>query len=85
MISPDVAWQDTNIGPYIYDTYGYDRSFVVNDLGKTTYASLRSHRTSEDAFVLFGKGLAELVAKVRRLPDGKGAKLSAIGSIDAST
>ncbi len=63
----DLAWADSNVGRYIYETFGYDATFVIGRDGRTRYATMDGERRTADAFEL-APGLEDLVAKAQLVP-----------------
>ena len=67
-LTPDMAWADQYIGPYIYETYGHEMAFVLDAEGRTVYASVDGVRVPADASRLVSHGLDELTAAARAGP-----------------
>ena len=63
----DPAWADNNVGPYIYETFGYDVTFVIGRDDRTQYAADDGERRIADAFQM-APGLDRLVARARAIP-----------------
>jgi diguanylate cyclase (GGDEF)-like protein/PAS domain S-box-containing protein len=63
----DLAWADSNVGRYIYETFGYDATFVIGRDDRTRYATIKGERRAAKAFAL-APGLEALVAAARRIP-----------------
>jgi diguanylate cyclase (GGDEF)-like protein/PAS domain S-box-containing protein len=63
----DLAWADSNVGWYIYETFGYDATFVIDRDDRTRYTTIKGERRAADAFEL-APGLEDLVAAARRIP-----------------
>jgi methyl-accepting chemotaxis protein len=62
----DVDWADTNIGPFIYESYGYEFSFVVDDKGNTIYASHKDQRVNLDANRILGLNYNTALTDLRK-------------------
>jgi diguanylate cyclase (GGDEF)-like protein/PAS domain S-box-containing protein len=61
----DPAWADANVGSYIYDTFGFEYSFVINSDDRTIYAQIDGARADADAFAELSGGLDVLIARAR--------------------
>jgi len=69
----DLAWADSNVGRYIYDTFDYDVTFLIGRDDRTRYATIDGERRTANAFEL-APGLEDLVAQARLIrPDQPGA------------
>ncbi len=64
----DLRWTDDNIGPYTYQLQGYEYSMVIDDHGRTIYASAGAHRTARPTARIEDGALGELIASVKRMP-----------------
>jgi diguanylate cyclase (GGDEF)-like protein/PAS domain S-box-containing protein len=63
----DLAWADSNVGRYIYETFGYNATFVIGRDGRTRYATIDGEHRAADAFQL-APGLDDLVAQALLVP-----------------
>ncbi len=66
----DPEWADGNVGAYIYDTFGFEYSFVLDGADRTTYAQIDGAPASADALGVLGTALGRLVAQARAAPIG---------------
>jgi methyl-accepting chemotaxis protein len=82
VLSIDLDWADENFGPFIYNTYGYEYSFVISDDGKTTYSSHKDKRVALDGKQLLGRPLNQLMTKVRNMPSTIDAQAVGMGSVN---
>ncbi len=64
----DPQWADGNVGAYIYDTFGFEYSFVLNGDDQTIYGQIDGARSDADAFAVLGAALARLIAQARAAP-----------------
>lgn len=78
----DPQWLDENVGLYVYETFGYEYTFVVRADGSTTYSSREDQRVRLDAGELLGPSFAKVFAKVKQLPEGRDARLGGLTYID---
>jgi hypothetical protein len=58
----DPDWADKNVGPYIFETFGYDVTFVIGRDDGTRYISVGGERRTANAFQV-APGLDQLVAR----------------------
>jgi methyl-accepting chemotaxis protein len=77
----DADWADENIGPLIYDTYGYERSFVVRSDGSTLYSSFKKQRNQDDAGQLLGPAFAKMLSDIKKQPLSKDTQAVGIAQI----
>ena len=61
-------WADGNVGAYIYDTFGFEYSFVLDGADHTIYAEIDGARSDADAFTVLGTGLGGLIDQARAAP-----------------
>ena len=61
----DLDWADLMIGFYNFETYGYERSFVIDGQNWTIYSSLENERVDDDAFSVLQHGLSKLIEQTR--------------------
>jgi diguanylate cyclase (GGDEF)-like protein/PAS domain S-box-containing protein len=64
-ITPDDAWATRNLGGYIYETFGFELSLVIDPAGETTFAAVDGERASLDAWSLVEHGLPQLIETAR--------------------
>ena len=65
VLGRDLYWADRNVGRYIYDSFGFDATFVIDGTGRTIYATIDGERSDADAFQLLGHGLEQLIQETR--------------------
>ena len=69
----DLGWADSNVGRYIYETFGYDVTLIIGRDDRTLYTTVDGEHRTADAFQL-APGLDRLVARARLIPrDQSGA------------
>jgi diguanylate cyclase (GGDEF)-like protein/PAS domain S-box-containing protein len=61
----DPDWADGNVGAYVYDTFGFEYSFVLDGSDRTVYGQIDGARSTADAFAVLGPALARLIARAR--------------------
>ena len=61
----DEAWADANIGKYLNQTNGFDRSFVLDAADRPIFASINGERTALTSFDRIAPLAAPLVRSVR--------------------
>ncbi|MCG6542181.1 EAL domain-containing protein [Pseudomonas sp. KSR10] len=59
------AYDQANLGPSLYDDFGYEAVLVVNADGETTYSVIRGELVQVDARRWLGNGLEILLAQAR--------------------
>lgn len=59
------AYEQENLGPSMFDDFGYDAVFVVDPDGRTTYSVIRGKLADADAHQWLGNGLPELLTEAR--------------------
>ncbi|RYD90961.1 MAG: hypothetical protein EOP61_28500, partial [Sphingomonadales bacterium] len=64
----DLEWADANVGPHLFQVQGYEYCFVLDDRGRTIYASARSERTSTYTARIADGVLDRLIESLRRMP-----------------
>ncbi len=74
-------WADTNIGPFIYESFGLEYSFVVDGNGQTIYASHKDNRSNLNVQLLLGKNYNVLMAAAQKNKISKNREVTAIGRI----
>ncbi len=62
----NLDWADENVGTFIYESFGYEHSFVINGDGETFYSSARNERVGMDAKAVLGDNLAPLIAELSK-------------------
>jgi methyl-accepting chemotaxis protein len=77
----DAEWADNNLGPFVYENYKYERTFVVKNDGQTIYSSHLNDRVSEDARAMIGPELDHILATLNKMPPTKDTKISVFSSI----
>jgi diguanylate cyclase (GGDEF)-like protein/PAS domain S-box-containing protein len=71
VLSFDPDWADGNPGIYVYDTCGYELSFIVDGGDRTQYAAVDGQRVAADAFATLSDALRGLVAAARESADAE--------------
>ena len=61
----DAEWADRNIGPFVFENFGYEVSLVVGGDGRASYGQLDGRRDAAAAAARLGPGLADLVRHAR--------------------
>lgn len=61
----DPAWADVNIGHYLYETFGVDVSYVINDIGEITYVSMEGEHVADMPGSNFMSGNKPLIARAK--------------------
>lgn len=64
-VNLDWAYDQANLGPSLYDDFGYDAVLVINAEGDTTYSVIRGELVQVDARRWLGNGLETLLAQAR--------------------
>jgi diguanylate cyclase (GGDEF)-like protein/PAS domain S-box-containing protein len=64
----DPDWADSNVGRYIYDNFGFEYSFLIDDAARTVYGQIDGARVAADASAVFSRGLGRLIEQVRAQP-----------------
>lgn len=59
------AYDQENLGPSLYEDFGYEAVLVVDSTGKTTYSVIRGKLAHIDARQWLGNGLTVLLAQAR--------------------
>ena len=57
----DLDWADRILGRYVYSTFEFELSLVVNPNGRTVYAAVDGKRVNAEAKSLIRHGLPELI------------------------
>jgi diguanylate cyclase (GGDEF)-like protein/PAS domain S-box-containing protein len=78
LLTPDAAWADTNIGPYVHTAFGYEVSLVLDGDGRPLLGWLDGLRATEAAADVLGPGLPALLAAARRQDGAEPATASAV-------
>lgn len=65
-VNLDWAYDQANLGPSLYDDFGYDAVLVVDAEGDTTYSVIRGELAQVDAHQWLGNGLDILLAQARK-------------------
>jgi sensor domain CHASE-containing protein len=66
ILNLDEAWADTNIGPYVHATFGYEIALVIGGDDRPIIGWLRNATATSDAAAALGDRLPNLVMQVRR-------------------
>ena len=61
----DWAYEQENLGPSLYEDFGYEAVFVVDANGRTTYSVIRGELSDVDAKQWLGQGLSTLLDDAR--------------------
>lgn len=64
-VNVDWAYDQENLGPTLYEDFGYEAVFVVDPDGRTTYSVIRGELVQVDARQWFDSGLKTILAKAR--------------------
>ena len=64
-VNLDWAYEQANLGPSLYEDFGYDAVFVIDADGKTTYSVIRGELVQVDAQQWLENGLQTLLADAR--------------------
>jgi methyl-accepting chemotaxis protein len=80
----DTDWSDNNIGRFVYDNYGYQRSFVVRADGVTIYSSHLDKRSNDSARALIGTDFNSLLRTLNRMPPTKDSHYSGAAEINGT-
>ena len=64
-VNLDWAYEQANLGPSLYEDFGYDAVFVIDADGKTTYSVIRGELVQVDARQWLENGLQTLLADAR--------------------
>ena len=78
----DQNWANENIGPYLFNTKGYEHSFVVDDQGRTLYASRGDRQSDIQASALMPSDFAGIVARLEHAPAGVEERFALIAEVD---
>jgi diguanylate cyclase (GGDEF)-like protein/PAS domain S-box-containing protein len=62
----DEAWADTNIGPYVHATFGYDVALVIGGDDRPIIGWLRNRTATSEAASTLGERLSHLIVQVRQ-------------------
>ncbi len=65
-VNLDWAYDQANLGPSLYDDFGYDAVLVINAEGETTYSVIRGELAQVDAHQWLGNGLDILLDQARQ-------------------
>src|SRR3546814_16122947 len=63
------AYDQANLGPSLYEDFGYEAVFVVNSVGETTYSVIHETLAQVDAHQRLGNGLDVLFVQARAAID----------------
>jgi diguanylate cyclase (GGDEF)-like protein/PAS domain S-box-containing protein len=77
----DLEWADSNVGRYIYETFGYDVTFIIGRDDRTLYATIDGERRTANGFRL-APGLDDLVAGARLIPRDQSGAVSGYLMLD---
>jgi len=77
----DPEWASDNIGPYLFQTQGYEHSFVIDGRNRTIYASDGNRPAGLDAFATMGPALGGLLADLRRSPPGRDVRRTGLAIV----
>ncbi len=70
----DPEWADNNIGKFVYDNYGYQRSFVVRADGQTIYSNHIDKNNKDDAKTLIGAEFTSFLRTLNKMPPTKDSR-----------
>lgn len=74
----NLAWANENIGPYLYKSQGYESSFVVDERGRTTYASYDERLVRLDALAYLGDPIRIALRQLRASASTQDARVSGL-------
>jgi len=77
----DPGWASDNIGPYLFQTQGYEHSFVIDGGDRTVYASDGDRVAGLDASTTLGPALGPLLADLRRSPPGRDVRRTGLAIV----
>lgn len=75
VLSRNINWANTNLGPYLYEIQGYEYSFVIGPDDEIIYSSYRDKQKALDPAVVFGKDYARMLKEMRAAPTGQDKRL----------
>lgn len=78
LLTPNEAWADANIGPYVLDLFGYEVSLVVGSDGRTLLGWLDGRRANEAAEAALGAGLRALLDAAARQGEAEPKAVQAV-------
>jgi PAS domain S-box-containing protein len=61
VLDRDLDWADKNVGRYVFDSFGFDATFVIDGTGRTVYATVDGERSDVDALDLLGDSLERMI------------------------
>ncbi len=80
-IKLDFDWANEVIGPYLFRTKGYEYTFVLDDAGRTIYASHRTAQSRVTADQVMGPSFHSAIGQLLRAPDGREERLTMLVEI----
>ncbi|HEX6014416.1 MAG TPA: diguanylate cyclase, partial [Geminicoccaceae bacterium] len=81
-LSVDETWADGNVGPYLFEAFGYELSLVVDGSDRVIYGHLDGERDTAGAAAILGTAAPELAAAARV---GTGELPEAVAGVVATT
>lgn len=75
VLSRDINWANTNLGPYLYDMQGYEYSFVIGPDDEIIYSSHLDAQKALKPQDVFGADYARLLKDMRAAPVGQDKRL----------
>ena len=64
--TPDPEWLDANLGVWMHDYYGHDRTYILNGRSEPVYAMVDGERVAPESFGAVRSVAAPLVRELRR-------------------
>ena len=64
VLEPDPDWADTNVGRYIYQSFGYDLSLVLDEHGRSIFGQIEGASDPDTARDRLGPELPLLIAEL---------------------
>ncbi|MCW5717680.1 MAG: bifunctional diguanylate cyclase/phosphodiesterase [Bauldia sp.] len=90
----DYAWVDENLGVWMYDYFGHDRTFVLDEAGRAIYGMADGQGAGPGVVLALPQAVAEMAARVRAgapveaevaVVEGRPAIVSAMPIVPSST
>jgi len=65
VLKNDLDWADKNLGIYLFDTFGFSSSHVIDADNRLVYGMIEGERNDAHPFTYYSNGLEKLVEKAR--------------------
>lgn len=83
----DLAWLDNNLGIWMFEYYGHDRVYILDDSGNPIYAMVNGARADPRQYRRLAPTIAPLAAELRRkmrepVPPSKDVRMLSHGAAD---